>query len=346
MRTTRPQTAWIVVLLALGTHALSALPVCVAVVDSPVDATHPALDGRVGPPCGGHSTENADQEDPHGTAVASVIISYSRHARVGGIPWDYRTRTDWYEKIARCLRYFPAECGSAIEWIEVYLDEYAQLWPRFPIVSASVGMHLRVGSEPVEPRTELLRWIIDQVRQSNPSLWHRYTQSQTPPKERSIYLRSAGPKRLNSGSTASLLDRAILVNHTELWGHSLIVTAIDPRANNRLASYADHCGLVPAKWNPGRTRPALLRRRPGHPRSGDPRRQDRVPARNLILYPRMSRQSSWRCTNDAGCADRHSSSGYWSLRTELRHTTTRSSTAQASSQWSEQSEPAHSPTFL
>ena len=250
MRTTRPQTAWIVVLLALGTHALSALPVCVAVVDSPVDATHPALDGRVGPPCGGHSTENADQEDPHGTAVASVIISYSRHARVGGIPWDYRTRTDWYEKIARCLRYFPAECGSAIEWIEVYLDEYAQLWPRFPIVSASVGMHLRVGSEPVEPRTELLRWIIDQVRQSNPSLWHRYTQSQTPPKERSIYLRSAGPKRLNSGSTASLLDRAILVNHTELWGHSLIVTAIDPRANNRLASYADHCGLVPAKWNP------------------------------------------------------------------------------------------------
>jgi len=252
MSKNRRKLAWLLAVLpiSLGFHPASAEPVCVAVVDFPVEVTHPALAGRVGPPCDGNSIENADREDPHGTSVASVITSYSLHAHVGGIAWDYRTRVDWYDKIARCLRHFPAECALAIEWIERYLDEYAQLWSRFPIVNASIGMQLRVGNEPMGPQIKVLRWIIGQVQQSNPSLWARYTQTPTPPNERSIYLRSAGPKKLESGAQASLLDRAILVNHAELWGHTLIVTAVDTKTNDRLASYADHCGHLPGNWNP------------------------------------------------------------------------------------------------
>ena len=246
--------------LVLGLHRAPAQAVCVAVIDSPIDQTHPALEGRSGPPCGDNPVDATNQKDWHGTAVASVITQHSRSADVGSIPWDWETRTDWYGRNARCRREQPGECGTAIEWIEQYLNEYGELWSRFPIVNASVAMHVYEAKQVSEQQrlTEQFDWIVDRIRQTKPDLWDRYTQRKREADDRSIYVRSAGQRylyevkngeELETEHRTALIDRALVMNHPELWGHTLIVTAIDSQTRELAEDLSDDCGSLPTGWD-------------------------------------------------------------------------------------------------
>ena len=77
---------------------------------------------------------------------------------------------------------------------------------------------------------------------------------ETIPASAPVYVRSAGPPKLDSGASPALLDRALLLDYPALRGHTLIVAAIDP-SHGRLADDSDRCGPLPPNWVPARHGP-------------------------------------------------------------------------------------------
>ena len=75
-----------------------------------------------------------------------------------------------------------------------------------------------------------------------------YTGTRKPLHLRSIHVRAMGNDRQKLGPGASNLHTAVTYYFRELWGHTLFVTAVDPKTG-LIADYANYCGDLPPDWN-------------------------------------------------------------------------------------------------
>ena len=220
----------------------------VAVVDTGIDASHPLLAGRVDFPFGVDTLLHATQGVDHGTAVASVIAAHTQGIRIASVAWDYDAYGEWQIGLQSCLKGNTYGCNVAWQHATGHMIEHGDLWGWAPVVNFSHGLDKKLLDWSDSQRTKLTVELIDYIRATNPEAWYYYTQARTAPQYRSIAVRAAGNARRESGRRASDLHRTITALYSELWGHSLFVTAIDPATGKR-ADYASPCGPIPRGWN-------------------------------------------------------------------------------------------------
>ena len=238
----------LVVLALLGAVPSAAQSTLVGVLDHGVDSSHPMLAGRVEYPYGYARALNARQGLGHGTAVASVILQHSRSARVGSVVWNYSDYLEWKQARDRCLLGDATGCSVARWHVGAHMRFHAQLWKTFPIVNSSHGLSLDSADTLSRLRTSVPVQLVREVRQYAPEIWALYAQHRHPPHLRSVHVRAIGNDRRRLGPEAMDLHAVLTYLFPELWGHTLFVTAIDPRTG-LIADYANFCGTLPPGWD-------------------------------------------------------------------------------------------------